>query len=191
MVAVSRAAPMTAEELAALPDDGYHRYELVQGQLLTMCPSASYPGVVAGNVQGELRQFVRQHKAGVCGTADSGFLLFSNPDTVRAPDAWFVRRERVPGGRIPRTFWPGPPDIAVEVLSPTDRFSAVMAKSDDYLRAGTSLLWVIDPEGRTAAIFRPGRAPQLIGEDGVLDGEDVLPGFRLVLRDVLEEAVAE
>lgn len=191
MVVASVPSLMTADELAALPDDGYHRYELVQGQLLTMCPSASYPGVVALNLGSELRVFARRQNAGVCGSAESAFKLFSDPDTVRAPDAWFVRRERVPGGRIPRTFWPGPPDIAVEVLSPSDRFSAVMRKADDYLRAGTPLLWVIDPEGRTAAIFRPGRSPQLIGEDGILDGEEILPGFRITLRDHLEEVVAE
>ena len=190
MVVTSVPSLMTADELAALPDDGYHHYELVQGLLLTMCPSAAYPGVVASNAVAELRHVARQRKAGVCGSADSGFLLFSDPDTVRAPDAWFVRRERVPGGRIPRTFWPGPPDIAVEVLSPSDRFSDVMRKADDYLRAGTPILWVIDPEGRTAAIFRPGRSPHLIGEDGILDGEDILPGFQITLRDLLEEADA-
>jgi Uma2 family endonuclease len=175
---------MTADELARLPDDG-RSYELVRGELRTMCPSAALPGVVAGDLYLELGAYVKHNHFGVCGTADSGFRLRAEPDTVRAPDLWFVRAERVPAGGIPRTFWPGAPDLAVEVLSPTDRFVDVLEKAKDYLEAGTRLVWIIDPEGRSAAVFRPDGLPTLMGEDGVLDGADVVPGFTLPLRDIL------
>jgi Uma2 family endonuclease len=176
---------MTAEELAALPDDGGHHVELVRGELVSMAPSAALPGVVSANVLLTLGPFVRQHQLGVVGTADSGFLLSTNPDTVRAPDVWFVRSERVPASGIPQTFWPGAPDLAVEVLSPTDRFGDVLRKAQDYLDAGTLLVWVIDPAGRSAAVFQPEGRPLLLSEDGVLDGGAVLPGFAVRLRDLL------
>lgn len=175
---------MTADELAQLPDDGT-LYELVRGELRVVCPSAALPGVVAWNLLLELGAFVKRNLLGVCGTADSGFRLTSNPDTVRAPDLWFVRSDRIPAAGIPRTFWPGAPDLAVEVLSPSDRFVDVLEKVRDYLEAGTRLVWVIDPEGRSAAVFRPDGLPSLMGEDGVLDGADVVPGFAVMLRDVL------
>ena len=175
---------MTADELARLPDDG-KLYELVRGKLICMSPSAALPGVVAGNLFARLWSFVEQYGLGILGIADSGFRLASNPDTVRAPDLWFVRAERVPPEGIPRTFWPGAPDLAVEVLSPSDRFVAVLEKAQDYLNAGTRRVWVIDPEGRSAAVFRPDGPPRLMDENGALDGEDLIPGFRVALRELL------
>ena len=186
MTTVPSQRPMTAEQLFSLPDDG-NRYELLRGELITMSPSALPPTEVAGNIFGRLWNFLRRHRhLGRCGFADAGFRLESDPDTVRAPDIWFLRADRVPPGGPPRGgYWPGTPDLAVEVLSPSDRFTAVLRKAQDYLAAGTELVWVVDPEGRSAAIFRPGQAPTLIGESGILDGGDLLPGFSVRLRDVL------
>lgn len=184
MAATTSKKLMTAQELAALPDDG-NRYELSRGVLLCMSPSGAESSIVGGNVYAELRDFVRRQRLGVCGPADGGFLLVTNPDIVRAPDAWFVRAERVPAGGIPKTFWPGPPDLAVEVLSPSDRWAEVLRTVSEYLEAGARLVWVIDPETRSARVFRPERAPTVVDEDGTLDGEDVLPGFTLPLRAVL------
>jgi Uma2 family endonuclease len=163
---------MTAQELAALPDDG-NRYELVRGRLVCMSPSFIPPSFVSGNVFLELGGFVKRHQLGACGTAAGGFRLFANPDTVRAPDVWFVRRERIPAGGFPQEFWPGPPDPGVEVLSPSDRFAAVIAKVREYLDAGTRLVWVIDPRSRVAGIFWADGSAALIGEAGVLDGADL------------------
>jgi Uma2 family endonuclease len=176
---------MTADELLGLPDDGYHHYELVRGELICMSPSAFIPGMVIGLVIIPLGVFVREHRLGVVGTGEAGFRLASDPDTVRAPDAWFVRAGRVPTGKAGEKFFAGPPDLAIEVLSPSDRYKDVMAKVRDYLAAGTPLVWVIDPMGRTAGAFGPGMVARLLDEDGVLDGGDVLPGFALPLRDIL------
>jgi Uma2 family endonuclease len=86
---------------------------------------------------------------------------------------------------LPRSFWALAPDLAIEVLSPTDHYTQVMRKMRDYLNTGVRLIWAIDPEARTAMVFRPGVAPRFIDEDGVLDGEDVLPGLTVKLGDVL------
>ena len=176
---------MTAEELAALSGDGT-RYELSEGVLICMPPSGGESSFVALNIGSELRAFARRERLGICGGADGGFLLRSGPDVLRFPDAWFVRAERVPLGGIPRGFWPGAPDLAIEVLSPSDRWADVLRKVTEYIEAGTRLVWVIDPETRRAHVFRPDRAPLVVDEHGSLDGEDVLPGFALPLRDALQ-----
>jgi Uma2 family endonuclease len=106
--------------------------------------------------------------------------------TPCAPDAWFVRAERIPDPATGSEFFPGYPDLAVEVLSPSDRYSDVVQKAREYLTLGTRLVWVIDPIGRTAAVFHPDGTARLLGEDGALDGENVLSGFRTPLRSLLE-----
>jgi Uma2 family endonuclease len=176
---------MTAEELMELPEKAGVIYELVRGELRRMTPSAALPGVVAMRLGRRMDAFVDTHKIGVCGTAESGFRLRSDPDTVRAPDVWFVRAERIPATGIPDSFWPGAPDLAVEVLSPFDRFSSVMEKVRDYLDNGARLVWVIDPKGRIAAVFREDRSGRLIGDDATLDGDDVIPRFAVTLREIL------
>ena len=174
---------MTAGELMDLPDDG-KLHELSRGMLVCMSPSSYGPGRIAGRIMTRLFPFVEDHQLGECGSADTGFRLTTDPDTVRAPDAWFIRAERAPGGEEPEGFFPGPPDLAVEVVSPSDRFRDVIAKVRDYLDAGTPLTWYFDPESRTVAVFRPGQPVRFLDADDVLDGEDVLPGFRLPLSDI-------
>jgi Uma2 family endonuclease len=183
------ATPMTADDLLHLPDDG-HVYELSRGKLICMSPSAYESSRISGEVHTEIGYFVRQHRLGDVGGAEGGFRLASDPDTVRAPDVWFVRKERALRGAAARHFFVGPPDLVVEVLSPTYRFAQVAAKVQDYMDGGVPLLWVFDPDARTVAIFRPGQRVRFVDADGVLDGEDVLPGFRLALADVFEPAAS-
>jgi Uma2 family endonuclease len=174
---------MTAGELARLPDDG-NRYELVEGCLIRMPPPSYRSGVVATNIAVPMAGFVKQHRLGLVSGADGGLLLRSDPDTVRAPDVSFVRADRIPAGGLVAGYWPGAPDLAVEVLSPSDRYPEVQRKVQEYLDAGTQLVWVVDPESRTATVFHAdGRSSYLSAEDA-LDGEDVLPGFRLSLDEV-------
>lgn len=175
---------MTAEELEGLPDDG-NSYELSRGRLICMSPSSTRPGIVAWKLNILMGSYVLANNLGLGGTADSGLKLASNPDTVRAPDVWFIRADRLPTPQPSRGFWEIAPDLAVEVLSPSDRWPDVLDKVAEYLRAGTIFVWVIDPEHRFALIFRAGDPPELIREDGILDGGDLLPGFTLRLADVL------
>ena len=177
---------LLAEELLLLPDDGSVSHELIEGTLVRVTPSAWLPGVVSGNIFGEMRHYVRQHQLGICGTAESGFLLRRQPDTVRAPDAWFVGADRIPDAETGGEFFPGYPDLAVEVLSPSDRFGDVVRKAREYLTLGTRLVWVIDPMGHIAAIFYPNGSARLLGDNDTLDGEDVLPGFSVTLQSLLE-----
>lgn len=105
---------------------------------------------------------------------------------MRIPDVWFLRAERSPPSGLPDTFWEGAPDLAVEVLSPTDRSKDIYERVSDYLNAGARLLWIIDPCSEAGLVYRSGDVfPSLIGIDDLFDGEDVLPGFRVTLHDVL------
>jgi Uma2 family endonuclease len=175
---------MTAAELADLPDDGM-LHELSRGILISMSPSAYGPSRTLGLLISWLFPFIRENQRGDCGSAEGGFRLGSDPDIVRAPDAWFVRADRVKAGVDEAGFFNGPPDLAIEVLSPSDRFKDVMLKIRDYLEAGVPLIWVLDAQSRVTAVFRPVAPVRFLDLDDTLDGEDVLPGFRLPLRDVM------
>ena len=116
-------------------------------------------------------------------TAEAGFRIAHDPDTVRAPDVAFVRAERIPPGGV-KGFFQGPPDIAVEVVSPNDRASEVMAKAQDWLQAGCPLVWVVDPETRTISVYRSRSEISVLNETDTLTGGDVLPGFSVAVAEI-------
>jgi Uma2 family endonuclease len=175
---------VTAEELERFPDDDY-RYELVEGRLIRMSPVGGEHGRIVVHVLTVLHLHARQERLGIVFT-EVGFKLASNPDTVRAPDIAFVRQDRVPSP-MPRGFLSGPPDLAIEVLSPDDRASDVSSKVDEYLGHGCSLVVVIDPGKRSVTSYRRLAAPLTVAAfDDVVDVGDVVPGFSLRARDIFE-----
>lgn len=175
-------AGMTAGEFAVLPDDrGW--YELVRGAPTTRAVASGLAVAVTARLMLRLCCFVDEHEAGACGAA-GGFQLSRGPDTVRVPDVWFVRAARVPADGLPETFWPGAPDLAAIVLSPSDHFVEVMQAVLDYLEAGTPLVWVLDPHARSAAVFRAEESLTFLDDNADLHGEDVLPGFSLPVREL-------
>jgi Uma2 family endonuclease len=170
------APPMTAEELFQLPDDDY-KYELVGGDLIRMPPTGAEHGDAAMNAGSLLRNYVKAHDLGRVSAAETGFILKRNPDTVRAPDAAFIAKARIPAEGIPRTYWPFAPDLAVEVVSPNDRFEEVQTKVVEYFTAGTRLVWVILPKTQTVLVYRSIHDVRSLGVSDELSGEDVIPGF--------------
>jgi Uma2 family endonuclease len=172
----------SAEELFAMPDDGY-RYELVNGELRRMPPAGGPHGSAAMEIGSRLAEYVRAKKLGVVFAAETGFRLTSNPDTVRAPDAAFVSRERIERIGIPKGYWPGAPDLAVEVVSPGDTFTEVEEKVIDWLTAGTKMVIVLNPEKRTVSVYRGAIATLLLDRD-TLSGEDVVPGWSVAVKDL-------
>ncbi len=174
----------TVDDLYTLPDDG-QRYELQGGLLLAEPLPGTRHGLVLSAFVVALGEFVRDRQLGVVLTGDTGFVLARSPDTVRGPDVAFVSRERFePVGAVPTAF-PGPPDLAVEVLSPSDRPGEVHAKVADYLAAGTRLVWVIDPGLRRVSVYPPLLTPRVLGPVDTLDGGDVLPGFQARVEDLV------
>jgi Uma2 family endonuclease len=166
---------VTAEEFARIPDDDFH-YELVEGRVVRMSPPGSRHGALASRFVALLHQHVDSHRLGVVLTP-AGFRLASDPDTVREPDVAFVRAERIPSTGMPDGFWPGPPDLAIEIRSPGDRRATIQAKVADYLARGVRLVWVVDPKAKTVTVHRGQSPPVSLGVDDVIDGSDVVPGF--------------
>jgi Uma2 family endonuclease len=174
--------PLTINEFQAEYREGL--WELIDGEPFAVTPSSDRSSWIAGEVLYYIRAYLESHPIGRAFPADVGFILFADRDTVRAPDAAFVRLERLP--ELTGSFVPIPPDLAVEVLSPSDRLADALSKVTMYLQAGVPLVWLIDPIRRTATIFRQESSPATIGKDGVLEGEDVLPGFTLSLTRLLD-----
>jgi Uma2 family endonuclease len=172
----------TARELLDAGDIG--RCELVRGRLAMMSPAGANHGRVVGEIHGHLWVFVRQNRLGKVYGAETGFTIGRDPDTVRAPDVAFVAADRTHLVR-PRGFFPGPPDLAVEVLSPDDEPSSVRDKVRDWLDAGTTAVWVVDPLRRAASVHRRGAAERAVREGEDLADDGLLPSFRLPLVDVL------
>jgi Uma2 family endonuclease len=133
-----------------------------------------------------LAQHVRENRLGETYAAETGFKLRSNPDTVRAPDIAFIKQERVNEIGEAKGYWPGAPDLAVEVLSPDDRVSEVEEKVSEWLSAGAQMVWVVSPKLRTITVYRSLSDIAVLTEKDALDGRDVVPGFRISLAELFK-----
>ncbi len=174
---------LTAEDLWQLPDDGL-RHELVKGELRTMPPAGFEHGVVGNRLSKVLSVHVDSHQLGMVATAETGFLITQNPDTVRGPDCAFVSKERVASLGVPKKYFPGPPDLAVEVVSPSDTVDGVEEKVEEWLSAGTRLVWVLHPRRRRVTVYRPDQKPVILTAEENLEGQDVICGFRVRVGDL-------
>lgn len=173
---------ITDEELLQLPDEG-SKYEVVDGELVRMSPAGWLHDAIVMRLGALLVNYVQTHRLGTVIGSNALFILRSG--NRRGPDISFVAAGRLDteGDRpFPRLA----PDLAVEVLSPSDRRKSVRAKVEDYLASGVRLVWVIEPRKRRATAYRPAAAERVIDESGNLAGEDVLPGFRCSLADILD-----
>jgi Uma2 family endonuclease len=171
----------TADDLLAMPHDGIRR-ELINGELREMTPVGMEHAAVAMTVLYSLHKHVRRNRLGGV-YPELGFRLNSDPDTVRAPDASFVSADRIQQG-IQSGFFVGAPDLAVEVVSPGDRYSELAAKVDEYLAAGCRMVLVVDPPRRTVAVHRLRTESTVLTEADVLEGGDVVPGWSVPVREI-------
>ena len=175
---------MTAEELFAMPDDGYHRYELVRGELRTMVPPGAYHGKSATRVGRSLADHVDENDLGEVYIAEVGFLIGSNPDHVRAPDVAFVRQEREDEVGEIHGYFPGAPDLVIEVISPNDRYTEVDEKVHDWLGAGARIVIVINPRRRKVRLHTPLADAMVLVPGDTLDGGDVIPGWTIPISAI-------
>jgi Uma2 family endonuclease len=174
---------MTAEDLPRLPR-GRERHERIEGELKTTSPKGAQL-VVAADLPRRLRNHVHEQRLGRVFSSEGGFVIRRRPDAVIAPDAAFVTAERMAVHGIPSGYREGPPDLAVEVVSPHDRMADVDDNIDAWLNAGTRLVWVIHPRRRIAMIHRPHQPVPLVRADDFLDRQEVVPGFPCRLDEVL------
>ena len=168
---------MTADELLRMPDDGC-RYELVRGELRKMSPAGKRHSVIAMRIGHNLMTHVEPRAVGEVTGADGGYRISRNPDTVLAPDVGFIRQERAVNTD---GFFEGPPDVAIEVISPGDTYTEVEEKAQEWLRAGTRAVVVVNPRRNTVRVHRPDGTEDLAD---VLAVEDVVPGWRMPFSEV-------
>ena len=157
--------------------------ELIRGRLVVHEPPGTWHGVIAATLTRLLGDFVARHGLGVVAAQDTGFKIAADPDTVRAPDVAFIGRQQA-GLIRERGYAELAPDLLAEILSPDDRPGEVLAKVADWLAAGTTLVWVVDPERLDVRVYRGDGSLAVLHESDSLDGEEVLPGFSCPVREL-------
>lgn len=172
---------MTAEELMNI-DDEPNRHELIKGELLTMAPIGYPHGTTTVNLSTLLHIYVKANNLGVL-AVELGFKLETDPDTVLGPDISFIARERV--GTPSEGYVVGPPDLAVEVLSPSDRRTQVERKTSLWLELGAKSVWNVNPRKRTVEVVRADGERWLFHENDELV-DDTVPGFRVKVAEIFE-----
>jgi Uma2 family endonuclease len=181
---VTITAPLiNAEDLLKLPNDGF-RYELIRGELKKTPPAGDEHGDVTMQFGWRLAQYVNAHDLGKVYAAETGFLLATNPDTVRAPDVAFVRKERLQETEKITGFRPGAPDLVVEVLSPGDTYSEVEEKALEWVRAGVQRVILVNPRHRTVTLYHSFHEIHVLTEEDILDVGEVVPGWTLSIADL-------
>lgn len=180
----------TAGEFWALihdPQNNDKRLELIYGEVREMSLAGGQHGIIAMRLGAALLDFVEANNLGYVTAAETGYVLTHDPDTVRGPDVGFVKRGNAPDG-LPKTYVSIPPDLAIEVVSPNDRARIVLEKVELFLDAGTALVWVVYPDDKVVDVWRRMEDGSLnkrkIDINGELDGEEVLPDFKLPLRGI-------
>lgn len=172
---------MTVHELAALAgNDG--RYDLIRGDLLEMAPAGGEHGEIAAGIIGRLWAHATANDLGRVYTSETGFVFARDPDTVLAPDAAFIRKERVPE----RTtgFYEIAPDLVVEVVSPGDSAHYVSTKVMEFLNGGVWVVWIVDPSVNTITVYRRDLSAQILTQSDLLDGGDIIPDFTVAVADI-------
>lgn len=172
---------ISLEELDRLPDPGYP-FEIVNGEVVPVSPVQDVAAIVAGRVLTYLGHHVLANQLGECLGSDPGFVVSRSPLRLRVPDLAFVGRDRTRGGAR-EAYFEGAPDLVGEVVSPSDPFEAVVAKVKEWLAAGARLVWVFVPRTREVYVYTPDQPVRVLGEADLLDGGEVVPGFRAPVAD--------
>jgi Uma2 family endonuclease len=182
---------VTADGLLALP----HRDEqgndcrpaLIRGEVKILPLSGSTHGIVCAGLAAALLPFVEANNLGLIFGVGTGFVVGKDPDAVLGVDVSFVGNERLAGVENFDKFMPFAPDLAVEVVSPSDTAVEIDEKIALYFAAGSRLVWIVNPKRRTVAVYRSGVEARILGEQEALDGGEVLPGFSYKLSDLFAE----
>jgi Uma2 family endonuclease len=187
MSTASAEAPtlMTAAEFSRRPDPG-HPEELVRGRIVPMSLPTRRHGQICGKSVRILGNFADEHDLGEVLSNDSGVITEHGPDTVRGADIAFYSYKRIPKGPLPKDYGAEPPELVVEVRSPSDRWPKVLAKVAEYLNAGVLAVVVLDDDSRTALLCMADQAPRRLGPDDELAIPEILPGFVVPVRRFFE-----
>lgn len=180
-MAVITAPPLSLEEFSRLPR-GQERHELSAGELITMPPPKSLHTVVALVVLEILQAYLKRNPFGRA-IPETGYVLSRNPLTIRQPDISVLSKERIRSAN-PDDYFEGAPELAVEVVSPSDPAEDLQIKIDQYLGAGAKQVWVLYPKTKRIHLFYAGRSAKILDETETLEGGDLLPGFSVKVADL-------
>ena len=169
---------MTLEQFLA---NDYESYEYVKGELVPMANPTMEHGAISTNIVTLLNNYVCHHQLGRIYTAETTFRI---SESGRKPDVAFVSKARIPENA--RQASPLPPDLAIEVVSPTDPVYDVLEKVLEYLDAGTEMVWVIEPVLKTVTVYRSRTDIKVLTLNDTLTGEDVIEGFQCSVAEVFE-----
>ena len=162
-----------------LPENRDRIFELIDGEIVEKMPSFT-PSRIGMNIVFFLKLYLREHDLGYV-TGEAGGYIMPGGNVVN-PDVGYISKTRLPAA--PEREAPVPPDLAVEVMSPTDRKRALRRKAERYLEAGTRVVWLVFPDDQVVEVYVPDEDVKTVGLDGTLDGDDLLPGFTLTVREV-------
>ncbi len=176
---------MTAADVDEMGAEG-ERQELIDGVLREKEPVSGRHGEVEIRMSSPLHLFVDQRGLGRVYPSDTQFRILRDPDIIRIPDVAFVRAERLPPEEVREGIMPLAPDLVVEVVSSNDRYVEVIEKVERYQRAGVPLIWLVQPRRRAVEVHVLGQVTRLLREGDVLDGGDVVPGFRLAVAEIFQ-----
>ncbi|MCA1633788.1 MAG: Uma2 family endonuclease [Acidobacteria bacterium] len=182
---------ITADELLAMPHRDAQgndcRLSLIRGEIKTMSPTGVTHGILCAKLATELSIFVRENRLGIICGAETGFVVERNPDTVVGADVAFLNREQLKHLDNREKFAPFAPDLAVEVLSPSNTVNEMDEKLAFYFAAGSRLVWIVNPKRRTVAVYRSTVEVRILSEQETLDGGEALPGFSYKLSELFAD----
>jgi Uma2 family endonuclease len=183
-MAITAKQLITAEEFFLMPDpeDG-SKQELVRGRIITMPPQGGLHGVACSKATRRIGNYVEDRDLGTVTCNDSGFITERSPDSVRGPDVAFWSKERLK--EVPLGYFEVAPDLAVEVLFPSNTSKQILAKLREYFAKCVRMVWMISPEDCTVTIYRKENEGRVLHESATITGEDVLPGFQCRVSDLL------
>jgi len=179
---------ITAEEFAEMHFDV--PVELVRGEIVELSRPNTYHGLVCAKVSHVLQVWNSDDRFGYVISNDSGVLTGTDPDTLRGPDVYFIRHERLPSRQLPERWIEVAPDLTVEILSPHDSWNDLWEKIHEYFALGVREVWVINPRERKLHVMRPDDGPEVLDDTQTLESPEVLPGFSSPVSRLLPPALA-
>jgi len=180
---------VTGDELLAMGADA--PYELIEGELREVSPTSARPTTVTSIASAYITMHVLHLRLGYVSSSDGGYFMTHDPDSILAPDIGFIGKERIPAGFDFEHFFPVPPDLAVEVVSPSNTRPEILRKVALYQEAGVPLVWVVFLRQRAVEVHPLGEPVTTLHEGDDLDGGEVLPGFRLPVARIFEDPLAD
>lgn len=157
-------------------------HELVNGKIVKIMPAGALHGIITNRLNRYLSNFVFEHNLGEMMAAETGFVL--NEKTVRGADSAFVSNEQFARHGLPDGYFPAAPEIAIETASPSNSSDELMEKVELYIAAGSRLVWIVYPKQKMIHVYRQSNVVHVLRENDTLDGEDVLPNFKLPLAEL-------